>query len=46
MQTITEIFRTYGPEYIERYGDRAGYQKAAQARRWLLQRSKKEFANS
>jgi hypothetical protein len=21
MQTITDIFRTYGPEYIERYGD-------------------------
>jgi len=32
--------------YIERYGDRAGYQKAAQARRWLLHRSRKAFAGS
>jgi hypothetical protein len=43
-RTLDEKLRVLG--YIERYGDRAGYQKAAQARRWLLHRSKKEFANS
>jgi hypothetical protein len=33
MQTITEIFRTHGPEYIERYGDNMphGHHKAIQA---------------
>jgi hypothetical protein len=33
MQTITEIFRTYGPEYIELYGKDmpSGHQKTIQA---------------
>jgi hypothetical protein len=33
MQTITEIFRTYGPEYIELYGNDmpSGHQKTIQA---------------
>jgi len=42
--TLEERLRVLG--YIERYGDRSGYQKAAQARRWLLQHSKKAFAAS
>jgi len=43
-RTLEESLRVLG--YIERYGDRAGYQKAAQARRWLLHRSRKAFAGS
>ena len=42
--TVEERLRVLG--YIERYGDRRGYQRAAQARRWLLQNSKKTFAAS
>jgi len=42
--TLEERLRVLG--YIERYGDRSGYQKAAQARGWLLQRSRKAFAAS
>ena len=32
--------------YIQRYGDRAAYLKAAEARQWLLQRSKETSADS
>jgi hypothetical protein len=42
--TLDEKLRVLG--YIERYGDRSGYQKAARARKWLLQHSRKVFASS
>ena len=32
--------------YIQRYGDRQAYLKAAEARRWLLHRSKEKSATS
>ena len=32
--------------YIERYGDRAAFAKAAEARRWLLQNSSEKSAVS
>ncbi len=38
--TLEERLRVLG--YIERYGDRIGFQKAAQARQWLLQSSRRE----
>jgi len=34
-RTLDECLRVLG--YIERYGDRPAYQRAAQAREWLLQ---------
>ena len=43
-RTLEERQRVLG--YIERYGDRTGYQKAAQARRLLLHHSRKAFAGS
>jgi hypothetical protein len=43
-RTLGERLRVLG--YIERHGDRSAFQKAAQARRWLLQRSRKAFAAS
>jgi len=43
-RTPEERLRVLG--YIERYGDRSAYQKAAQFRRWLLHRSRKAFAAS
>ena len=33
-------------KYIQRYGDRAAYRKAAEARRWLLQSSSETSAAS
>jgi hypothetical protein len=38
-RTLEERLRVLG--YIARYGDRSGFRKAAQARRWLLHRSRK-----
>jgi hypothetical protein len=43
-KTLEERLRVLG--YIERYGDRSGFQKAAQARQWLLQSSRSESAAS
>ena len=38
--TDDEIMRTL--EYIERYGDRSGYQRAEEIKEWLLRRSSRE----
>ena len=43
-KTLEERLRVLG--YIERHGDRSGFQRAAQARQWLLQNSRKESAAS
>jgi hypothetical protein len=43
-KTLEERLRVLG--YIERHGDRSGFQRAAQAREWLLQSSRKESAAS
>jgi hypothetical protein len=43
-RTLEERLRVLG--YIERYGDRSGFEKAAKARRWLLHRSRRAFVAS
>jgi hypothetical protein len=43
-ETPEEILKTL--DYIERHGDRRGYLRAAEVRRWLSRRSSGSFAGS
>jgi hypothetical protein len=43
-ETPEEILRAL--DYIERHGDRRGYQRAAEVRRWLSRRSSGSSAGS